>query len=255
MKPLNTTIEHWEGKRVWIIGASSGIGKALANTLRSEGALLALSARRDIASNQKPDMNELNLPLDVRDETSLRSTYHQLREKWDHLDLVIYCAGIYTPMRAWEIDLDIINDSIATNLQGVYNMLSMIVPDMVRQRKGGICLVSSVAGYTGLPKAFSYGPGKAALINLAQILYSDLSPKGISVYLVNPGFVATRLTQQNDFKMPALITSDDAAKEIVKGLSEGRFEIHFPRRFTYCLKWLSRLPDRLRFYLIKRVVQ
>ena len=124
---------------------------------------------------------------------------------------------------------------------------------MVGQRAGGICLVGSVAGYTGLPQALAYGPSKAALINLAQILYTDLAPRGIGVYLVNPGFVSTRLTRQNDFKMPALITPQTAAREIVRGLRAGRFEIHFPRRFTWWMRRLSRLPDRLRFSLLGRL--
>ena len=106
-----------------------------------------------------------------------------------------------------------------------------------------------------MPKALAYGPGKAALINLAQILYTDLSPRGIGVYLINPGFVATRLTQNNDFHMPALITPDEAAEAILNGIGKGRFEVHFPKRFTGWMKWLGRMPDRLRFYLLKKAIE
>jgi len=131
----------------------------------------------------------------------------------------------------------------------------VITPYFLRRHRGGICLVASVAGYTGLPEALAYGPSKAALINLAQILYTDLAPRGIGVYLVNPGFVETRLTQQNNFAMPALISPAEAAREIILGIAKGRFEIHFPKRFTWWMKWLSRLPDRLRFYLLSKAAK
>jgi len=127
-------------------------------------------------------------------------------------------------------------------------------PGFYQERCGGICLVSSVDGYTGLPKALAYGPGKAALIDLAQILYTDLSPRGTGVYLVNPGFVATRLTRQNEFKMPALITAGVAAEAILAGIGKGQFEILFPKRFTGWMKWFGRMPDRIRFYLLAKVV-
>jgi short-subunit dehydrogenase len=98
-----------------------------------------------------------------------------------------------------------------------------------------------------------YGPTKAALINLAEVLYNDLKPSGVSVYLINPGFVKTPLTDQNEFKMPALISSKDAAEQILKGFAKGQFEIHFPKRFTRILKTLRLLPYRLYFALIKNV--
>jgi short-subunit dehydrogenase len=127
------------------------------------------------------------------------------------------------------------------------------LPAMLEAKTGGIALVSSVAGYRGLPKAIVYGPTKAALINLAEVLYNDLKPSGISVYLINPGFVKTPLTDQNEFKMPALISSTDAAEQILKGFARGHFEIHFPKRFTRVLKTLRLLPYRLYFALIKNV--
>ena len=255
MKSLNPKITDWQGKRVWIIGASSGIGAALAQQLGKAGARLALSARRETALREIGAEEDLILPVDVADAEALRRASDLLLDRWGGIDLVVYCAGVYTPMRAWEIDLAVVKEAITINLQGAYNLLAAVVPVLIGNGAGGICLVSSVAGYTGLPKALAYGPGKAALINLAQILYTDLSPRGIGVYLVNPGFVATRLTQDNDFKMPALITPEEAAQEIVSGLGKGLFEIHFPKRFTGWMKWLGRMPDRIRFYLLGKAVQ
>ena len=252
MKPLNPKMADWQGRRVWIIGASSGIGRSLAERLGGAGAELALSARseaglRDIAREQ-----DQVLPLDVADAVTLKRVHDRLLAQWGGIDMTFYCAGVYQPMRAWEIDLQQVNAMLSINLQGVYSLLSVLLPHYLERGHGGLCLLASVAGYIGLPKALAYGPTKAALINLAQILYSDLSPRGIGIYLVNPGFVDTRLTRQNDFSMPALVSPDDAAREILDGIARGRFEIDFPRRFTRPMKWLSRLPQRLRFYLLKR---
>jgi len=255
MKSLNPAISDWQGRRVWILGASSGIGAALAGKLGRAGAILALSARRESALREVAGENDLIAPVDVSDAEALRKTRDLLMDLWGGIDMVVYCAGVYTPMRAWEIDLPVVREALTINLLGVYNLLDAIVPVFVEKGAGNICLVSSVAGYTGLPKALAYGPGKAALINLAQILYTDLSPRGVGVYLVNPGFVATRLTQNNDFNMPALIKPEEAAEQILAGIGKGRFEIHFPKRFTGWMKWLGRMPDRIRFYLLGKAVQ
>lgn len=255
MKPLNPPISDWQGKRVWIVGASSGIGEALAQRLRREGARLALTARDEDALRKVAAPGELVLPADVTDVESLRAANDLLLRQFGGVDLVVYCAGVYTPMRAWEIDLPVVRETIEINLLGVYNLLNLVIPTFSETGSGAICLVSSVAGYSGLPKALAYGPSKAALNNLVQILYTDLAPRGIGVYLVNPGFVATRLTRKNDFRMPSLMTPESAADAIVAGLARGRFEIRFPNMFTFWMKSLSRLPDRLRFYLVAKAAE
>ncbi|MEW8628849.1 MAG: SDR family NAD(P)-dependent oxidoreductase [Candidatus Thiodiazotropha sp.] len=252
---LNLRITDWHEKRVWIIGASSGIGAALAARLKQKGARLAVSARREADLHKVVGEGTLIMPLDVTHADSLKWIRDELLIQWGGIDMVVYCAGVYTPMRSWALDLSTVREGLETNLQGAYNLLEAILPCYLKQASGGICLLASVAGYTGLPKALAYGPGKAALINLAQILYTDLSAKGIGIYLVNPGFVDTRLTKQNEFHMPALVSAEQAAAEIVKGIGQGRFEIHFPRRFTYWMKLLSRLPDGLRFLLLKKAVE
>ncbi|MCB1850193.1 MAG: SDR family NAD(P)-dependent oxidoreductase [Gammaproteobacteria bacterium] len=245
----------WRDKRVWIVGASSGIGEALVRRLRRDGARLALTARNQAALRKVAAPGELVLPADVTDVESLRAAYALLLQELGGVDLLVCCAGVYTPMRAWAIDLPAVHETIEINLLGVYHLLDLVLPLFSERDSGAICLVSSVAGYSGLPKALAYGPSKAALNNLAQILYTDLAPRGIGVYLVNPGFVATRLTRQNDFRMPSLMRPEDAADAIVAGLARGWFEIRFPGMFTFWMKSLSRLPDRLRFYLVGRAAE
>ena len=250
---LNPKLTDWRDRRVWIIGASSGIGAALAHRLNQAGARLILSARRESALREVAKAGDRILPLDVADAETVSLAHRVLTADWGNIDLVIYCAGVYTPMRSWALNLDAIEQGRSVNLDGVYRILQAVIPGFIERGAGGICLVASVAGYTGLPQALAYGPFKAAQINLAEILYADLAPKGIGVYLVNPGFVATRLTQQNDFTMPALIEPETAASEIMAGLGRGAFEIHFPKRFTWWLRRVSRLPDGLRLRLMKRI--
>jgi short-subunit dehydrogenase len=252
---LNPRITDWRQKRVWVIGASSGIGAALATLMMHSGAQVAISARNEAALRAIAEAGTMVVPLDVTDSDALKRAGDDVLSQWGGIDLVVYCAGSYTPMRSWCLDLAVIRQNLEINLQGVYNLLDAILPFYLEQGKGSLCILASVAGFTGLPKALAYGPSKAALINLAQILYTDLSGKGIGVYLVNPGFVNTRLTEQNDFKMPALISTEQAAKAILKGIGQGRFEIHFPKRFTFWMKLLSRLPDWLRFRLLKKAVE
>ena len=253
-RSLNTPISDWQGRRVWIVGASSGIGAALAADLDARGARLALSARsagrlRDVAEGMRDVML---LPLDVTDAGAFTPAMMQILDAWGGLDLVILNAGTYTPLRAWDLTTDTARQTVHTNLLGVMDGVAAVVPQMLRQQGGAIAIVGSVAGYRGLPKALAYGPSKAALINFAETLYLDLAPEGVSVFIINPGFVATSLSAQNDFDMPALISAEDAARRIVRGFAGGAFEIHFPQRFTRVMKLLRWLPDRLYFSLVSR---
>ncbi|MBL0282688.1 MAG: SDR family NAD(P)-dependent oxidoreductase [Zoogloea sp.] len=253
-RSLNTPISDWQGRRVWIVGASSGIGAALAADLDARGARLALSARsagrlRDVAEGMRDVMV---LPLDVTDAGAFTPAMMQILDAWGGLDLVILNAGTYTPLRAWDLTTDTARQTVHTNLLGVMDGVAAVVPQMLRQQGGAIAIVGSVAGYRGLPRALAYGPSKAALINFAETLYLDLAPEGVSVFIINPGFVATPLSAQNDFDMPALISAEDAARRIVRGFAGGAFEIHFPQRFTRVMKLLRWLPDRLYFSLVSR---
>jgi len=192
------------------------------------------------------------LPLDVTDAAAAAAALQRIVGAWGGIDFVFLCAGTHQPARAWEFDAGTARRLVDVNLNGVLNCLPPVVQQMLQQQSGAIGIVSSVAGYGGLPTALVYGATKAALINLAETLYLDLSPRGIGVFLINPGFVKTPLTDRNRFHMPALIGVDEAAREILAGLSRGRFEIHFPRRFTRWLKLLQLLPYRLYFALVRR---
>ncbi|MBX9906163.1 MAG: SDR family NAD(P)-dependent oxidoreductase [Burkholderiales bacterium] len=252
---LNPCIRDWHDRRVWVIGASSGIGAALARVLLAQGARVALSARSTpslakIAAT--PGANTLVLPLDVTDAASVAPALQQVVAAWGGIDLVLWCAGSHSPVRAWELDAADARRLVDVNLNGVINGLPAVVGQLLLQKSGGIAIVSSVAGYGGLPTALVYGATKAALINLAETLYLDLAPRGIAVYLINPGFVKTPLTDKNTFKMPALISAEEAAREIIAGFSRGNFEIHFPRRFTLWLKLLRLLPYRWYFALVHK---
>jgi short-subunit dehydrogenase len=246
----NARITDWQGRRVWLVGASAGIGAAMARELAGRGAHLALSARRAEALQALAIADALLLPCDATDAAALRAARDTLVATFGGVDLVIYLAGDYVPMRVEDFDLATAERVLAVNFNGALRLAAAVLGDL--QSGGGIAFVASVAGYRGLPKALCYGPGKAALIHFAEVLHLDLAPKGIGVWVINPGFVATRLTAQNDFAMPALMTPEAAATAAVDGFASGKFEIHFPKRFTRVLKFLSLLPYGLYFPAIRR---
>ena len=254
---LNPRIAAWHGQRVWLVGASSGIGAALGRALLGHGASVALSARRaqalDSLLDDETRTRAMVVPVDVTDPDSVAAAHGRIRSDWGGIDLTIWLAGTYSPMRAEQFRLDEALGVVRTNLDGVLNGLSVLLPVMRRERRGGIAIVSSVAGYRGLPRSLVYGPTKAALNNLAESLYLDMHPLGVGVYLINPGFVRTPLTAKNDFDMPALINPEDAARSILAGFARGAFEIHFPGRFTRVMKVLQMLPHRMYFALVRRL--
>jgi NADP-dependent 3-hydroxy acid dehydrogenase YdfG len=252
---MNPKIQDWRGKRVWVVGASTGIGAATAKHLLSLGARVALSARNEAALQQLAAGNgqALILPLDVTDRAQLLQARDRLLTEWQGIDLVLMVAGVYHEMRADAMDIDAIEQMLDVNLRSVFHVLDAVLPTLITQGSGGIGIVSSVAGFGGLPRALGYGPTKAALINLAETLYLDLHAKGLGIYLINPGFVDTPATKQNDFEMPALISAQEAAEQIVLGMERGEFHIHFPRRFTNWLRFAQLLPYRAYFWLIHKV--
>ena len=253
---LNPRIEMWKDKRCWIVGASTGIGASLADLLLAKGARVAISARRREpldAIAAKFGANVAVLPLDINDSGELERATNAIVARWGGVDVVVCMAGDYKPMRAWELDLEVARRMIQTNIQGYLNVLAPVIPLMMKQGSGTMCLVSSVAGFRGLPKSLIYGPTKAAIINLAETMYMDLTDKGLGVCVVNPGFVRTPLTSGNEFKMPALIEPGEAAGEIVRGLERGEFEIHFPKRFTRVMKLMRHLPYTLYFPAIRKM--
>lgn len=252
-------INSFVNQRIWIIGASSGIGEACAQAFIKAGAKVALSSRRaeklyTIAQSAEPGQ-ALVLPLDVTQQDQLISAYQGILEAWGGLDLLLFVSGVYTPLRADNFEFDVAQKTIDANLLGPMRAVGIVLPNMLKVHAGHIAIVGSVAGYSGLPKALAYGPSKAGIINFCETLYYDLLPQGVSVHMISPGFVATEATAQNDFKMPALITADEAANEILSGLQAGEFDIHFPKRFSGFLKLLRILPYPLYFWIVRRFVK
>ena len=281
--PLNSPIKDWHGKTVWLLGASSGIGRATASALHAKGARVVVSARNASALNEFVSQHPgaIAMPLDASDASAVRAACAAIVASGG-LDHAVYCAGHYQDMSALAFDLDDMVKHNQINYVGALYMLDAVLPHFLGKAAlpveaaraaaartstkavaplgngaasaGHISLVGSVAGYRGLPKSLAYGPTKAALINLAETLYLDLHDKGIGVSLINPGFVKTPLTAQNDFKMPALISPEAAATAIMEGWADGEFEIHFPKRFTRWMKAMQALPYGLFFSAIRRFV-
>ncbi len=252
-------INSFANQRIWVIGASSGIGEACTKAFIKAGAKVALSSRRTkrlstLAQFGGPEKT-LVLPLDVTQQEQLNCAYQDIQEAWGGLDLLLFVSGVYTPLRADNFNFDIAQKTIDANLLGPMRAVGLVLPDMLKSHTGHIAIVGSVAGYSGLPKALAYGPSKAGVINFCETLYYDLLPQGVSVHMISPGFVATEATAQNDFEMPALITADEAAKEILAGIQSGEFDIHFPKRFSGFLKFLRILPYPLYFWIVRRFVK
>jgi NAD(P)-dependent dehydrogenase (short-subunit alcohol dehydrogenase family) len=246
--PANPPITDWTGRVAWLVGASTGIGLAVAQALHRRGARVVVSARgpQALAAFTRTHPGARALAVDTTDRAALQAAADTLWADHGRLDFVLHGAGMYAPMRAMDFDLDLALRHLQVNLGGALHLLGAVLPRLQAQAAAGapahLSLVASVAGYRALPRALAYGPTKAALIHLAQSLHLDLAPRGVGVSLVNPGFVRTPLTAGNDFHMPALIEPEAAARAMLQGWARGAFEVHFPRRFTLLLKALGWLP-------------
>ncbi|MES2363504.1 MAG: SDR family NAD(P)-dependent oxidoreductase [Pseudomonadota bacterium] len=251
--PLNPPLADWRGKTVWLVGASSGIGRATAHALHARGAKVFVSARDQQALDvfAAEHAGSVALTMDAADAAAARAAAQTVLAAGP-LDLLLYCAGYYKEMRATGFDLKEMLSHQQVNYMGALHVLDAVLPHFVDRQAGHISLVSSVAGYRGLPKSLAYGPTKAALINLAETLYLDLQDSHVGVSLICPGFVETPLTAHNDFSMPGLIQPEQAAQAILRGWAKGKFEIHFPKRFTLWMKTLGLLPAALYFPVIRK---
>ncbi len=250
---LNPKITDWRGKRVWLVGASTGIGRAVAEALHGLGAQVIVSARSAAALQElaKQLAGLQILPLDATDQAAVKAAATNLLQAGS-LDLVMYCAGVYQPLRAQEMKSETMAQHMNVNYLGAVYVTEAVMPAMLAAKHGHVSYVSSVAGFRGLPKALAYGPTKAALINMAEALYIDLHDEGLGVSIINPGFVDTPLTSQNTFRMPALISPAQAAIEIIAGWEAGKFEMHFPKRFTAWLKLMRSAPHSLYFKMTRQ---
>lgn len=250
---MNPPFVPGPGRVAWLLGASSGIGRATAGRLHAAGATVVVSARNEAAlrafAEQHPGSTAL--PLDTADAAAVAAAAAELLRRHGRLDLAVYCAARYRPMGAADFDLAEALRHLQVNYVGALHLLDAVLPHFSAASHGHLSLVASVAGYRGLPRSLAYGPTKAALQHLADTLYLDLRPQGIGVSVVNPGFVETRLTAQNRFRMPALLTPDEAAGHMLEGWRRGRFEIHFPARFTLWLKLLQHLGHASYFRAVR----
>ena len=240
-------------KLVWITGASTGIGREVALQLAARGVKVAVSARsaeklEDMGPNIKPYL------LDVTDAQAVANTISKIETELGPIELALMGAGTYAPISMDDIKPEVFASIINVNYLGIVNGLAALVPIMRQRGNGHIAWIASVSGYRGLPKAAAYGPTKAALINLAESLKPELQTLGISVSVVNPGFVETPMTKANDFPMPFLMTPQDAARRTIEGLAKGKFEVAYPTRFVVILKLARLLPYRVFFWLISHTV-
>ncbi len=236
---------------VWVTGASTGIGAEIAKQLAAEGVLVAASARNAKALEALGAGVHAH-PVDVTDEVKVASCFADIEKAHGPIDLIIAGAGTYTPASAADFRTEMFRRMYEVNYLGVINVLAAALPVFRARRKGHLSWIASVSGYRGLPKAAAYGPTKAALINLAESLKPELDRDGVSVSVINPGFVRTPMTAQNDFEMPFLMEPADAARATIAGLAKGKFEVAYPTPFVAILKIGRLLPYRLFFWISRK---
>ncbi len=245
-------------KTIWITGGSTGIGKALALKFANKGWNVAISARRENLLNEISENNKniFGFPLDVTDKNQCKSVFEEIRKKFENIEVCFFSTGTWDPKREKDIDIEQIEDVFKVNFFGTLNSIKAVESYFKNKGSGTITIVSSIAGYRGLPNSTGYGPSKAALNNLTESLYFDFKRSNVRVCLVSPGFIKTPMTDKNDFKMPFLKDTDYAADKIYDGLvNKNIFEIHFPKSLTIILKILSFLPSKLYFSLIGKMTK
>ncbi len=248
---MATSKNDW--KTAWITGASSGIGLELARLLDGKVDHVALSARSqdklDTLAGQCKTV--VSYPLDVTDADAVAASVGDIEVAAGPIDLAVLNAGAWQLMDIADLDLSAIRAGIEVNYMGVVHAIDALLPGMLARGAGHIAIVASVAGYRGLPRSVAYGPTKAALINLAETLRTELEPRGITISLVNPGFVDTPMTQDNPFPMPGIISAREAAQNLLAGLKRGKYEIIFPRAFVMAMKALRLLPNAAFFWVAR----
>ncbi len=252
----NSSRHRWN--KVWIIGASTGIGKELARAIAPKCQQVWISARdatklREVANHAD---NIQVLPLDINDRRQVADAGRAIEQDGPQpaaIDLVVVSSAIGISLNLPKFDAELYRQSMETNYMGTVNVIAEVLPSMVEAKHGHIAMIGSIAGYRGMPGSAPYAPTKAALINLAESLYPSLRQLGITVSIINPGFIATPMTEKNKFKMPFLMQADEAAGRIVRGLDRRKYEIAFPWPMVYLLKSFRLLPNRLFFFLAARL--
>ena len=245
-------------KTIWITGGSTGIGKALAIKFANKGWNVAISARRENLLKEISDNHENihGFPLDVTDKAKCKEVFEKIKNKFQNVDICFFSTGTWNPKKEKDIDVEQIEDVFKINFFGTLNSIKAVEEYYKNKKEGIITIVSSIAGYRGLPNSTGYGPSKSALNNLAESLYFDFKRFNVRICLVSPGFIKTPMTDKNDFKMPFLKTTEYAAEKIYDGLiNKNVFEIHFPKSLTLILKVLSFLPSKIYFGLLGKMTK
>ena len=245
-------------KTIWITGGSTGIGKALAIKFAKEGWNVAISARRENLLNETcgEHDNICSFPLDVTDKNKCKEVFQNILNKFQNVDICFFSTGTWDPKKEKDSDVEQIEDVFKVNFFGTLNSIKAVEEYFKNKKEGIITIVSSIAGYRGLPNSTGYGPSKSALNNLTESLYFDFKRSNVRVCLVSPGFIKTPMTDKNDFKMPFLKTTEYAAEKIYHGLiNKNIFEIHFPKSLTLILKILNFLPSKIYFGLIGKMTK
>jgi len=239
---------EWSNKRYWIVGASEGLGLALAKKMSEAGASLVLTARnearlKEIAASL-PNKAEV-LPLDITNLAAVKKSAKILK----NLDGFVFLAGAYWPMSAQEWDIGKVTKMVNVNLIGALHTLEVILPMFIEKNRGHLVFTGSLAGYRGLPAALGYGSSKAAIANLSETLRYDLKETSIKVQLINPGFIKTRLTDKNKFNMPQIMAPEDAAEKMFSNMNKNNFSSSFPAPFSWLFRVSRVLPDSIYFKL------
>jgi len=241
-------------KVIWITGASSGIGKALAIKFANEGWKVAISARSENLLNEIAEAHSyiFSYPLDVTDSEKCKLVFNNIKEKFKNIDISFFSTGIHDPKSEKSLDLNKVRQIMEVNFFGTVNTINAVYKYYKERKSGQISIVSSVAGYRGLPAGGAYCASKSALTNFAESLNFEMKRKNVRVTLVSPGFIKTPMTDQNDFPMPFIKSPEFAAEQIYQGLvKKNSFEIHFPKTFTIIMKILQILPNWIYFRLVE----
>ncbi len=245
-------------KTIWITGGSTGIGKALAIKFASKGWNVAISARRIELLNELSNTYEniSSFPLDVTDKTECKKVFDEIKNKFEDVDICFFSTGTWNPKKEKDINIEQMEEVFKINFFGTVNSIKAVEQYFKDKKRGIITIVSSIAGYRGLPNSTGYGPSKSALNNLAESLYFDFKRSNVRICLVSPGFIKTPMTDKNNFKMPFLKTPEYAADQIYDGLvNKNVFEIHFPKTLTIILKLFSFLPSKIYFNLVGKLTK
>ena len=241
-------MKSWQGKRYWLVGASAGLGAALAHKLSRAGAEVIVSARSEdkLAALVKALPGKARFEaIDVQDIDSVRTAVRNVGD----VDGIVYLAGAYWPFGAKEWEPDHATTMIDVNLTGLVRVMGETVPAMVKNDAGHIVITSSLTAFRGLPKSIGYTASKAGTMSLAECMYADLRKTGVQVQVINPGFIKTQLTDKNDFKMPFLMTPEDAAQQAFDHMNSDRFKTSFPFVFSLLFRFARLLPDAIYFRL------